>query len=68
MGCASAVSTMRFGFNTFVPAAIPRCNPTSLVTGTLLSIANDDSRDAQVLRRAALQVMAQDYRTGLVKA
>ena len=29
----------------------------------LLSIANDDSCDVQVLKRAALQAMAQDYRT-----
>ena len=28
----------------------------------LLSVADDDSRDVQVLKRAALQAMAKDYR------
>ena len=32
------------------------------LAGALLSIADDDSRDVQVLKRAALQAMAKDYR------
>ena len=32
------------------------------LANALLSIASDDSRDVEVLKRAALQVMAGDYR------